>query len=188
MGPLVEQDGRGSYARSRPSDGRKSSPPRPKATNARVEELLAAAGYNRSITPEVLQDHRRFATHAGKPGLPRWKAAVAILNGAMGSHEVPPVGEIYAEETRRREVRRTRTALIRAQSIELADKYAQAAREQVARVWEETGTGPTWRELAASLGVKGPLASAMVDALHRSGALTSTAEPRSLTVTPGWTL
>ena len=61
-----------------------------------------------------------------------------------------------------------------------------AAREQVARVRAETGEGPTWRELAAALGVKGPLASAMIDALHRRGALSSTKEPRSLSVTPEW--
>ena len=123
---------------------------------------------------------------AGKPGLPRWKAAVAVLNGAMGAPEVPHVREIYAEEKRRREVRRERAARVRKQASELADRHARAAREQVARVWAETGEGPTWRELAAALGVKGPLASAMIDSLHRRGALTSTKEPRSLAVTEDW--
>lgn len=162
-------------------------PPRPRATDERVEQLLAAAGYNKAITAEVLQEHRRFATHAGKPGLPRWKAAVAVLNGAMGAPEVPHAREIYAEEKRRREVRRARAERTRRQAGELADEHAVAAREQVARVWAETGEGPTWRELAAALGVKGPLASAMIDALHRRGALTSTKNPRSLAVTPDWT-
>lgn len=165
---------------------RRGRPQRPKASDERVKELLTAAGYSRTITPEVLEQHRRFATHAGKPGLPRWKAAVALLNGAMGAPEVPHVREIYAEEKRRREVRRQRAARIRKQAGELAAEHAVAAREQVARVWAETGEGPTWRELAAALGVKGPLASAMVDALHQRGALTSTKEPRSLTVTHEW--
>ncbi|WP_408899814.1 hypothetical protein ACJ5H2_21765 (plasmid) [Nocardioides sp. R1-1] len=151
-----------------------------------MEELLTAAGYNKAITPDVLEQHRRFATHAGKPGLPRWKAAVALLNGAMGAPEVPHVREIYAEEKRRREVRRERAARIRKQAGELAAEHAVAAREMVARVWAETGEGPTWRELAAALGVKGPLASAMVDALHQRGALTSTKEPRSLMATHEW--
>lgn len=160
-------------------------PPRPKATDERVEELLGAAGFNRAITPEVLEEHRRFATHAGKPGLPRWKAAVALLNGAMGGG-VPHVREIYAEEKRRREVTRARAAQRREQAGALADEHVVAAREHVARVWAETGEGPTWRELASALGVRGPLASAMIDTLHRRGALASTKEPRSLTVTPEW--
>ncbi|MDR7254940.1 hypothetical protein J2X46_003942 [Nocardioides sp. BE266] len=96
------------------------------------------------------------------------------------------MGEIYAEEKRRREVRRARAVRVREQAEHLADKHALAARDQVARVRAETGEGPTWRELAAALGVKSSLASAMVDALHRRGALTSTKEPRSLTVTPDW--
>lgn len=177
--------GRDEETVDRPSE-RRDKPPRPKASDERVEELLQAAGYNRAITPGVLREHRRFATHAGKPGLPRWKAAVAVLNGAMGAPEVPHVREIYAEEKRRREVRRERAARIRKQASELAQEHAVAAREHVARVWTETGEGPTWRELAAALGVKGPLASAMIDALHRRGALTSTKEPRSLTVTEDW--
>lgn len=176
---------RGEGTADRPK-ARRGKAPRPKASDERVEELLQAAGYNRAITPEVLQEHRRFATHAGTPGLPRWRAAVAVLNGAMGAPEVPHVREIYAEEKRRREVRRERAARVRKQAGELADEHAVAAREQVARVWAETGEGPTWRELAAELGVKGPLASAMIDALHRRGALTSTKEPRSLAVTEDW--
>jgi hypothetical protein len=186
--PSAESSGGGggdATAADRPS-ARRDKRPRPKASDERVEELLQAAGYNRAVTPEVLQEHRRFATHAGKPGLPRWKAAVAILNGAMGAPEVPHVREIYAEEKRRREARQARAARIRKQAAELADEHAVAAREQVARVRAETGEGPTWRELAAALGVKGPLASAMIDALHRRGALSSTKEPRSLSVTPEW--
>ncbi len=158
-------------------------PPRPKASDERVGELLQAAGYNRAITSEVLDAHRRFATHAGKPGLPRWKAAVALLNGAQGRDEVPHVREIYAEEKRRREVQRNRAAQRRRLAGELADEHAGAAREYVARVWAKTGEGPTWRELASALGVEGPLASAMIDTLHRRGLLTSTKEPRSLAVT-----
>jgi len=107
-----------------------------------VEELLGAAGYNRAITPEVLEQHRRFATHAGKPGLPRWKAAVALLNGAQGRGEVPHVREIYAEEKRRREAKRARAGYMRTQADALADEHAVAAREHVARVWAETGEGP----------------------------------------------
>ena len=106
------------------TDSGRGRPPRPKADDERVEELLAAAGYNRALTPEVLQQHRRFATHAGKPGLPRWRAAVAVLNGAMGAPEVPHVREIYAEEKRRRQVRRARAARIRKQAGELADVHA----------------------------------------------------------------
>lgn len=166
---------------------RRGGPPRPKASDGRVEELLRAAGYSRAITAEVLEDHRRFATHAGKPGLPRWKAAVALLNGTQGRDDVPHVREIYAEEKRRREVKRARAARLREQAGALADEHVVAAREHVGRVRAETGEGPTWRELASALGVKGPLASAMVDALHRRGALTSTKEPRSLAATPDWT-
>lgn len=184
--PTPEPEPDHSADRAEQTGSRTARPPRPKATDERVEQLLAAAGYNKAITAEVLQEHRRFATHAGKPGLPRWKAAVAVLNGAMGAPEVPHVREIYAEEKRRREVRRARAARIRKQAGELADEHAVAAREQVARVWAETGEGPTWRELAAAIGVKGPLASAMIDALHRRGALTSTKKPRSLSVTPEW--
>lgn len=168
-------------------DGRRGRPQRPKASDERVEELLQAAGYNRAITPEVLEAHRWFATHAGKPGLPRWKAAVALLNGAQGRSEVPHVREIYGEEKRRREANRARAAEMRKRAGALADDHAEAAREHVARVWAETGAGPTWRELASALGVQGPLASAMIDMLHRRGVLASTKEPRSLAVTPDWT-
>ncbi|MEV5003914.1 hypothetical protein [Nocardioides sp. LML1-1-1.1] len=169
-------------AGGQPRSGR---PPRPKASDERVGQLLQAAGYNRAITPEVLDAHRRFATHAGKPGLPRWKAAVALLNGAQGRDEVPHVREIYAEEKRRRDVQRKRAAQRRQRAGELADEHAGAARAYVARVWAETGEGPTWRELASALGVEGPLASAMIDTLHRRGVLTSTQVPRSLAVTSG---
>ena len=162
-------------------------PQRQKESDERVEELLQAAGYNRAITPEVLEAHRWFATHAGKPGLPRWKAAVALLNGAQGRSEVPHVREIYGEEKRRREAKRARAAEMRKRAGALADDHAEAAREHVARVWAETGAGPTWRELASALGVQGPLASAMIDMLHRRGVLASTKEPRSLAVTPDWT-
>ncbi|MEP9385557.1 hypothetical protein [Nocardioides sp. KR10-350] len=168
-------------------DGRKPHErrPRPKVDDGRVEELLRAAGFNKEITPEVLEAHRRFATHAGKPGLPRWKAAVALLNSAQGRGEVPHVREIYAEEKRRREARRARAAQLRRQAEDLADQHAAAAREHVARVWADTGEGPTWRELAEALGVRGPLASALVDVLHRRRVLTSSEEPRSLAVAPG---
>jgi hypothetical protein len=187
--PAEEHDVTATAADTRPSSDRRASarPTRPKATDERVEELLAAAGYNASVTAEVLEQHRRFATHAGKPGLPRWKAAVSVLNAAKGAPEVPHVREIYAEAKRRREVRRARAVRVRDQATKLADEHAVAARAEVARVWAETGEGPTWRELAAALGVKSSLASAMVDALHRRGALASTKEPRSLTVTPDWT-
>ncbi|ABL79325.1 hypothetical protein Noca_4739 (plasmid) [Nocardioides sp. JS614] len=166
---------------------RRARPPRPKATDERVEELLRAAGYNRAITPEVLEEHRRFTTHAGKTGLPRWKAAVALLNGAQGRGEVPHVREIYTEEKRRREAKQARAAETRRQAGELADEHAKAAREHVARVWAETGEGPTWRELADALGVEGRIASAVIDTLHRLRVLTSTKEPRSLTLTTAWT-
>lgn len=166
--------------------GRRGRPRRPKASDERVAELLQAAGYNRAITPEVLEAHRWFATHAGEPGLPRWKAAVALLNGAQGRSEVPHVRAIYGEEKRRREAKRVRAAEMRKRAGALADEHAEAAREHVARVWAETGAGPTWRELASALGVQGPLASAMIDMLHRHGVLTSTKEPRSLAVTAGW--
>ena len=111
---------------------------------------------------------------------------MALLNGAMGGDEVPHVREIYAEEKRRREANRARAARRREQAGALADEHASAAREFVARVWAETGEGPTWRELADALGVQGRLASAMIDTLHRRGALTSTEEPRTLAVTPEW--
>jgi hypothetical protein len=163
--------------------GRQGRPQRPKPSDEQVEELLQAAGYNRAITPEVLEAHRWFATHAGEPGLPRWKAAVALLNGAQGRGEVPHVREIYGEEKRRREAKRARAAAMRKQAGALADEHAEAAREHVARVWDATGAGPTWRELASALGVQGPLASAMIDMLHRRGVLASTKEPRSLAVT-----
>lgn len=168
-------------------DSGRGRPPRPRASDERVEELLRAAGYNRAITPVVLEQHRRFVSHAGEPGLARWKAAVSVLNGAQGRAEVPSVSEIYAEDKRRREVKQARAAQLRRQAAELADQHMGAAREHVARVWAQTGEGPTWRELADALGVDGRLASAMVDALHRRGALTSTSERRSLAVTPDWT-
>lgn len=165
---------------------RQPRPPRPKADDERVQHLLAAAGFNRAVTPEVLEEHRRFVTHAGKPGLPRWKAAVSVLNASMGNPEVPHVREIYAEENRRRQVARERAAKRRAQANALADDLVHAARDHVAQVWEQTGEGPTWRELAAALGVEGHLASALIDVLHRRGALTSTEAARSLAVTPDW--
>jgi hypothetical protein len=95
---------------------------------------------------------------------------------------VPRASEIYAEEKRRREVRRARAERIRAQASALADAHAEAARRYVTQVWAETGAGPTWRELAAALGVTGQLASPMIDLLHKRGVLASTGEPRSLTV------
>jgi hypothetical protein len=172
---------------------RPRGPARPRASDERVVELLQAAGYNREVTSEVIAAHRRFVSHAGKPGLPRWKAAVSVLNGAQGRGEVPPVSEIYAEDRRRREVKRARAAQRRQQAAELrrqaaalADQHVVAAREYVARVWAETGEGPTWRELGEALGVDGHLASAVVDALHRRGALCSTLERRSLAVAEAW--
>jgi hypothetical protein len=156
----------------------------PRASDERVKELLASVGYNREVTAEVLERHRAYASHAGKPGLPRWKAAVAVLNAAMGRDDVPPASEIYAEEKRRREVQRARAAQIREKATALADQHAAAAREHVERVWAETGEGPTWRELAAALGVVGHLASPMIDVLHQRRVLASTDEPRSLTTTP----
>ena len=193
--PRVDPDSASSAEATEKHDGtpdsrqetRRGRPPRPKATDERVEELLRSTGYNRAITPEVLEEHRRFRTHAGKPGLPRWKAAVALLNGAQGRGVVPHVREIYAEEKRRREARQARAAETRRQAGALADEHAEAAREHVARMWAETGEGPTWRELAEVLGVKGRIASAMIDTLHRHGVLTSTKEPRSLTLTTAWT-
>ncbi|GAW52536.1 MULTISPECIES: hypothetical protein [unclassified Nocardioides] len=154
----------------------------PQASDERVKEILAAAGYNREVTPEVVERHRGYATHAGRPGLRRWKAAVAVLNGAMGGADVPPTSAIYAEETRRREVQRARAERIKVEAQALADEHADAARAHVARVWAETGEGPTWRELATELGVKGQLAAPLIDVLHQRGVLTSTEEPRSLAV------
>ena len=77
-------------------EARRGRPPRLKATDERVQELLTSVGYNREVTPEVLEQHRRFATHAGKPGLPRWKAAVAVLNPVTGRQawHMPGVAEV----------------------------------------------------------------------------------------------
>jgi len=105
----------------------------------------------------------------------------------MGGGVVPHVREIYAEEKRRREVNRALAARRREQAGDLADEHVAAAREHVARVWAETGEGPTWRELASALDVRGPLAAAMIEVLHQRGALVSTVEPRSLAVAPEWT-
>ena len=72
--PRVDPDAAASPETTEKPDGtpdqrqatRRGRPPRPKATDERVEGLLRAAGYNRAITPEVLEEHRRFTTHAGK--------------------------------------------------------------------------------------------------------------------------
>lgn len=167
---------------SEPPGVTRSKESRTQASDERVRELLAAAGYNKAVTPEVLATHRRFATHAGKPGLPRWKAAVSVLNGAQGRNDVPDISEIYGEEKRRRATKAARAAQIRAEADALADQHADAARVHVDLVWSTTGEGPTRSELAEALGVPKSLASPVIDRLHRRGVLTSTEQPRSLAV------
>lgn len=164
-----------------PSDLDRAWSERVSAMRERVVAFLTAAGHGTEVTPAVVESYSAVVAAAGEPGTPQWKAAVRIVANAPGKR--PPadskVGSEIARAVREDEARAEQR---REQVREAARNGVDAARAYVREVRESTGAGPTWHELARHLGVKSKLGEDVVRDLHELGALTSTAEPRSLDV------
>lgn len=143
-----------------------------------VGQFLEEVGYDGTITPEVLSKYSPIVRRAGKPGLPRWQLAITLTRRSE-TLTPPSVKEFDAERQRRREAAVKRRA--KAEAL-VDDDVAVAAAAYVSQVWEDTGAGPTWRELGRHLGWSGSQTNDCVWELRRRGILDYTTEHRSLHV------
>ena len=90
-----------------------------------------------------------------------------------------PTAAAVAAHLERYEKRRRRQAVLRAFTPRL-DVDGPRAAAWVAQVLAETGTGPTWRELAVAMDWPYPVWTRQIRALLARGWLVATSQPRSL--------
>lgn len=151
--------------------------PRP-VSDAVIEKFLQDVGYQGLIDARVRARYASLVRRAGKPGLPRWLLAVSLVR--RDPDLSPPSGRVFeAESQRRREAAAKRRAL----AASLMDEQTEdAARSFVQHVRQQTGQGPTWRELGRHLGWSNAQTKAGVHELRRRGVVAFTSEHRSLHV------
>jgi len=115
------------------------------------------------------------ALRAPQPDAPGGVGAVLRLARAGTT----PTEAAVADHLERYENRRRRQAAVRAFTSR-PDVDGPRAAAWVAQILAETGTGPTWHELAVAMGWPPPVRSAQMRALISRNWLTATGRPRSL--------
>jgi DNA-binding IclR family transcriptional regulator len=105
-------------------------------------------------------------------------AGVDVVLG-LARAGITPTAAAVADHLERYEKRRRRQAVIRAFTPRL-DLDGPRAAAWVAQVLAETGTGPTWWELAIAMDWPTPVRRRQVQALLARGWLVATSQPRSL--------
>jgi len=153
-----------------------SPPPPPVVGTAEQHAEQALRTARREITPAAIA---KLAPHPIPHDDPDKRSAwLQLVRGGM-TPTPAAVGGLVADKTRRRG-RRVQEAAEVAEVAEIAARDGAAAAVAVARIVEDTGTGPTWTELRAAMGWRRSASRGIIPKLLQAGWLTSTTEHRSL--------
>ncbi len=163
--------------RSAPKAAPDTSPPPPPVVSTaeqHAEQALRTA--RREVTPAAIA---KLAPHPIPHDDPDKRSAwLQLVQGAMTPTPAAVAG-LVADKARRRG-RRVQEAAEVAEVAEIAARDGAAAAVAVARIVDDTGTGPTWTELRAAIGWRRSASRGIIPKLIQAGWLTSTTEHRSL--------
>jgi len=150
-----------------------SPPPPPVVGTAEQHAEQALRTARREITPAAIA---KLAPHPiPHDDLEKRSAWLHLVRGGMTPTPAAVAGLVADKATRR--ARRVQEA---AAVAEIAARDGAAAAVAVARIVEDTGTGPTWTELGAAMGWPRSAACEVIPRLLQARWLTSTTEHRSL--------
>jgi len=153
-----------------------SPPPPPVVSTAEQHAEHALRTARREITPAAIA---KLAPHPIPHDDPEKRSAwLQLVRGGMTPTPAAVAG-LVADKARRRG-RRVQEAAEVAEVAEIAARDGAAAAVAVARIVEDTGTGPTWTELRAAMGWRRSASRGIIPKLLQAGWLTSTTEHRSL--------
>ena len=150
-----------------------TSPPPPVVSTAEQHAEQALRTARREVTPAAIA---KLAPHPIPHDDPDKRSAwLQLVRGGM-TPTPAAVGGLVADKAARR-ARRVQEA---ADVAVIAARDGAAAAVAVARIVEDTGTGPTWTELRAAMGWPRHASREIIPKLLQAGWLTSTTEHRSL--------
>ncbi len=150
-----------------------TSPPPPVVSTAEQHAEHALRKARREVTPAAIA---KLAPHPIPHDDPDKRSAwLHLVRGGITPTPAAVAGLVADKAARR--ARRVREATAVA---EIAARDGAAAAVAVARIVEDTGTGPTWTELRAAMGWPRGAAREIIPKLLQAGWLTSTTEHRSL--------
>jgi len=153
-----------------------TSPPPPVVRTAEQHAEQALRTARREVTPAAIA---KLAPHPIPHDAPDKRSAwLQLVRGGMTPTPAAVAG-LVADKARRRG-RRVQEAAEVAEVAEIAARDGAAAAVTVARVVEDTGTGPTWTELRAAMGWRRSASRGIIPELVQAGWLASTTEHRSL--------
>ena len=153
-----------------------TSPPPPVVSTAEQHAEQALRTARREVTPAAIA---KLAPHPIPHDDPEKRSAwLHLVRGGM-TPTTAAVAGLVADKARRRG-RRAQEAAEVAEVAEIAARDGAAAAVAVARIVEDTGTGPTWTELRSTLGWRRSASRGIIPKLLQAGWLTSTTEHRSL--------
>jgi hypothetical protein len=150
-----------------------TSPPLPVVSTAEQHAEHALRTARREVTPAAIA---KLAPHPIPHDDPERRSAwLHLVRGGMTPTPAAVAGLVADKAARR--ARRIQEA---ADVAEIAARDGAAAAVAVARIVDDTGTGPTWTELRATLGWPRGASREVIPKLLQAGWLTSTTEHRSL--------
>ncbi len=150
-----------------------TSPPPPVVSTAEQHAAQALRTARREVTPAAIA---KLAPHPIPHDDPEKRSAwLQLVRGGM-----TPTPAAVAGLVTDKAARRTRRAQEATAVTEIAARDGAAAAAAVARIVEDTGTGPTWTELRATMDWPRNAATGIIPRLTQAGWLTSTTDHRSL--------
>ncbi len=150
-----------------------SPPPPPVVSTAEQHAEQALRTARREVTPAAIA---KLVLHPIPHDDPERRSAwLHLVRGGMTPTPAAVAGLVADKAARR--ARRIQEA---ADVAEIAARDGAAAAVAVARIVEDTATGPTWTELRATLGWPRRASREIIPKLLQAGWLTSTTEHRSL--------
>jgi len=150
-----------------------TSPPPPVVGTAEQQAEQALRTARREVTPAAIA---KLVLHPIPHDDPDKRSAwLHLVRGGMTPTPAAVAGLVADKAARR--ARRVQEA---ADVAEIAVRDGAAAAAAVARIVEDTGTGPTWTELRAAMGWPRRASREIIPKLLQAGWLTSTTEHRSL--------
>ncbi len=150
-----------------------SPPPPPVVRTAEQHAEHALRTARREVTPAAIA---KLAPHPIPHDDPEKRSAwLQLVRGGMTPTPAAVAGLVADKAARR--ARRVQEA---ADVAEIAARDGVAAAVAVARIVEDTGTGPTWTELRSTLGWPRNASRGIIPKLIQAGWLTSSGDHRSL--------
>jgi len=150
-----------------------SPPPPPVVGTAEQQAEQALRTARREVTPATIA---KLAPHPIPHDDPEKRSAwLHLVRGGMTPTPAAVAGLVADKAARR--ARRVQEA---AEVAEIAARDGAAAAVAVARIVEDTGTGPTWTELRSTLGWPRNASRGIIPKLIQAGWLTSSGDHRSL--------